>query len=886
MAKIYLLLLVIISTNVFAQKIEQKGWITEINSGKKSLAGTQIDFIGAVTTTSDDDGNFVLNFSEKEFGQSIYMKAIYKKGFEVVNTEELRPSILNKESKLKIVLCPEGYINQKKAEYYKVSVEALTSEYKKKSSELEQKLEETNTNEKQLYSQLEKLRSDFNIAHENADELAEKFARTNFDDVSEIYKEAFKEYRTGNVENAINVLNKTDYNSEFKKIGNELERINNLDSELHERENNYKEQRKELTQNLKLKAELHLLNLEPNVSDSLYYLICRLDTTNYDNHFEYALFLQKYKNFDKAVLLWEKTHELTAFENQKANCFRNIGSLYREMERFDPAENNFKKSIEIRQRFAAEYPESYLPKLASTYSGLASLYAQKGDVTMAIHAFEEAIEIESRVYKEKKSEESAEQFATTLLNLGNFLTEIKEFERAEVALLNSYNLTKVLFEKDKEKYKPILSNTLNILGNHTLQTDESKAEAFYVQAHSYYKELAAKYPAIYQSDVAITSSNIGSFYLARMEFDKAQIYFKQAQNIFIELSGYYPSVYLLKLANVQNNIGNLNTRWKRYGLAKDSYDKSIATYRSISKRFSIEVSNEIAKTLSNKAVSFIEQDLYKDAILSLKESVEIYQSILPENLTGPSTKNLNLETLNNFGIASNNLAISYKNTKDYQNATEAYTQSIEVKGILAKKDPENFTIDLAITEGNLANLYLEQDKYSKGEKLYKSAVSTFKKNCCTSFQDNIAYSTVLNNFGRLKYKTKEYTSSIMLYETSKEILQELPSKYENLLSLNKAIIENNLGDSYFANNNINDARSSYTNALTLSGEYIQKIETSNRALSCFAKAVSCCGDCFYGTNKRFAKKCYKEAIPIWEELFRRTDDQEYLERIEEYRKKI
>jgi len=301
-------------TNIYAQKIEQQGWVTELNSGKKAMAGVEIDFDQAVPTTSDDEGKFVLTFLDKNIGDLILINQIYKKGYELVNLKELQLAKLNGE-KLVVVMCKAGLMNQKRAEYYKISVKFITASYTANLEKLKQQMKKAEISQENFLAQIQDLNQQRQMVMKNAEKLAVKFSRINFDDVSDLYKRAFDQFKKGNIDGAITILEEEDLIGRAKKRIKERNRLQAAMKDLK----NWKQENDSAAVNDMRATQLMIksLPLHSNESliDSLYLYLLKLDSTHIENQFNYAKFLVKTKHHNKArlkyndVLLYSKEND-------------------------------------------------------------------------------------------------------------------------------------------------------------------------------------------------------------------------------------------------------------------------------------------------------------------------------------------------------------------------------------------------------------------------------------------------------------------------------------------------------------------------------------------------------------------------------------------------
>ena len=173
--------------------------VREQNSKKKALSNVQVSFHDAVPITSDNAGKFTLAFSGKKAGDLIFMQEISKKGYELVNEKDLQLLKIASNNRLAedIILAPVGTVEAAKKKYYGISDKALYNAFEKEKKNLQNALTQAKITQKEYANNLNDLFEQLQYQQKAIDELAETFARINFDDVSEEYAQAFEFFEGG-----------------------------------------------------------------------------------------------------------------------------------------------------------------------------------------------------------------------------------------------------------------------------------------------------------------------------------------------------------------------------------------------------------------------------------------------------------------------------------------------------------------------------------------------------------------------------------------------------------------------------------------------------------------------------------------------------------------
>ncbi|MBB3841048.1 ribosomal protein L17 [Runella defluvii] len=211
MRKITVFILLICTNICWAQNNKLNGIVVEQSSGSKPVAEVRISANRANVTLSATDGRFILTFQSLFAGDNIGV-SVQKEGWEVVNEKELQTVIASNYTvrPLKIVLCKAGTINQNRIKYYNVSVNYITKRF-------EEEITKAKQENQHWQEKVQKLEKDKEFLLSQANELAERYSRVNFDDVSAIEKQAFDLYQEGKIKEAIALLESVDSEALIRK---------------------------------------------------------------------------------------------------------------------------------------------------------------------------------------------------------------------------------------------------------------------------------------------------------------------------------------------------------------------------------------------------------------------------------------------------------------------------------------------------------------------------------------------------------------------------------------------------------------------------------------------------------------------------------------------
>ena len=150
---------------------------------------------------SDRSGKFLLEFSGVTSGTPVRL-VVNKPGFEVVNAREVQSVILGRIPAVEILMADAQKLAEAQMKYYKIATDGIAQSYHRKMTALNQenvaladRLARFGAqHEREVSSLMEAidvLTAERNKAMGNAGELAERFASTDLDNASDLFRRAF-----------------------------------------------------------------------------------------------------------------------------------------------------------------------------------------------------------------------------------------------------------------------------------------------------------------------------------------------------------------------------------------------------------------------------------------------------------------------------------------------------------------------------------------------------------------------------------------------------------------------------------------------------------------------------------------------------------------------
>lgn len=136
-----------------------------------------------------------------------------------------------------------------------------------------------------------------------------------------------------------------------------------------------------------------------------------------------------------------------------------------------------------------------------------------------------------------------------------------------------------------------------------------------------------------------------------------------------------------------------------------------------------------------------------------------------------------VRTDNERATLLNNLGLLQKDNESYAEAEAAFKEALEIRRVLAQKNPEAFLPNVATLLNNLGLLLTDNESYAEAEAVFREALEIqrglVQKNPEAHLPDVAA---ILNNLGSLHFAKESYAEAEAAFKESLEIRWELAQK--------------------------------------------------------------------------------------------------------------
>ncbi len=573
------------------------------------------EFDRATPQTTDAIGRFDLVVKGVKEKETITF-SIKKEGLEVVNTDALS-AVAGQRDLVKVYMATRHKIDEYKKQYYNIgktgAEKALEAKNKSLQAERQTLLADKNANKERiaaLETELGLLEAQRSKIDETARELARRYAPINLDDTSPLYQEAFSWFQKGELEKALDVLQKANLAGQAQSILNERSKISAMQLEVMLRDSVEKQRTRDVLSALDLQADLHQTRFEWDSAMFYFEVMLELDSTDYNNTFRFAYFLQKQNQLNRAIALYEKCLSLSKTSVDRGATLNNLGGLYTDFNRMAEAEKALQEALENCRLLSEKNPGDYLPDLAGAYGNLARLYQKLNQYDKAETYIIEAVKIGRNlagVYHPLLGlyNNYYPHLAFSLHNLGVLYSKTGKMQESENALNEALTIRRQLADKNPDAFLPVVAGSLSGLGvlffnNKRMQESEKALN----EALTIRRQLADKNPDAFLPDVAATQISLGNYYTENQKMPEAGKAYNEALSHYRLLANKNPDVFLSYTATVLYNLGGYYRAIQNINESEKALNEALSIFRQLADKNPDAFLSEVAATLNSQGVNY------------------------------------------------------------------------------------------------------------------------------------------------------------------------------------------------------------------------------------------------------------------------------------------
>ncbi|HRZ47789.1 MAG TPA: hypothetical protein P5338_00145 [Bacteroidales bacterium] len=712
-------------------QVTVKGIVTEQNSGNRPLAGVQIKALGSTPELTDQSGQFRLTFGAKKPGDRIVVSEISKKGYEIVNKDVVNNWMIPSaaDAKTKIVMCPEGLIAANTLKYYNISFDGLAMGYNEQIRKCQEEKEKALIDAKTYGEKLKLLSEQFENQQNVLEELAERFARENFDDCSEVHKKAFEAYQAGNINEAIRILETVNSTAEIEKAKKQYAEAEKLKSELEQVQAFSDSVIRQNIRKLLFQADLYASELRFEDAKAAYEAAVNADTTDFQSLFDFVIFLFDQKEFDSAMKWCTSALGIAKTRFERAQALRFLANTQASLLDYENAEKNFNQAIELLTGLVDESPEEYSYILLLALQNISVMHLENQHYADAKQYLTKALQLTEKYNQTPEGELAMKP--TLCGNLGFVYLALTQPDSAEFWLTSAIQELSVTNDTGSISGKNSLAMFLNTLSQvYDAKREFGKSQSMLLQSLAINRDLVRMNPQRFNPEIVIVLNNLAIAYLSSQDFLNADLYAAEAEGILKELVKANPVIYSPALSSVLNTRAAVQSSLMHTEKAEMLQAESVSCMRIMASVNPLVNRDKLAVSLNNLSVTQKELGKYDEALLNSTEAVDIFLDLEKEYPQAYKAKAARcLEVLARLNYVM----------QDFRKSEENYRLSIRKFSECSPEMLQYYLAELPDLHKELISLYVQLDQVPKAVAQTNESINFFRHLAEGNPQDYYAY---------------------------------------------------------------------------------------------------------------------------------------------------
>lgn len=379
---------------------------------------------------SKKGGQFSFAIPGKRQGESYTVTRVQKKGYSLVDKQmKGRRYAYSSSVPLEIVMVSDSQLENDKKRIEDKAYDKAKKNFEQKVAALEKRLNQKIISEQEYRAKYEELSSNYNNYVQLIDQMAERYATTDYKGMSDISRETQEAIENADLERADELINsKGDFDKREQELFDKVqlqEKSEQLSRQLQE------DIEKDFRGLLQDYYNKFAINAAAYRNDSAaYYLerMVRLDTTDVEMLFYTGHFIRSYlADYPRALSYYERAlaHAQDLYgdiSEEAGNITEFIGLTYDELGDYDKSLEWHLKALDIYgQTEGLENLDAAL-----VYTHIARIYSQKGECEKALEYTLKGLEIREKTIEDKNHLD----FSQSYNNLGVIYNQMKDYEKA------------------------------------------------------------------------------------------------------------------------------------------------------------------------------------------------------------------------------------------------------------------------------------------------------------------------------------------------------------------------------------------------------------------------------------------------------------------------
>ena len=599
---------------IILQAQTQQGYVKTLgrpNQKGVALSGVTIRVKGGHNAVlSNQQGVFSMPMPHKKNGDTYQLQQVQKQGYELNEQDVIgRPYAFSDKIPLTITMVNSHQLQADKQRIENKAYEVAEKTYKSRLNALEKQRDANSITIENYREQLQQLQNHFDKYQSLIDDLADHYARVDFDNLDEAERKVNVCIENGELEQADLLLQQLGVYKRVEEINRRLQSGEKL---MEEANQDMALVLKQQDKDAEYLYQLYTIALAKFDNEKARFYIetrAALDTTNVEWQGQAGNYILEYiGDYKKAILYYQLAlrQSLQLYSEDSpwiSTSLTNLGIAHSYLGNYSKALEYLFKALAIEEKkLGKEHPD-----VAHSYYNIATVYHKQNNSKAPIYYL-----LALHYLSEMKSLDQS-LFARILNDLGLSYQDQGDYSQALEYLFKALAIK----EKKLGKEHPNVANSYNNIGiAYSKQGNYEKALEYLFKALAIEeKKLGKEHP-----DVALSYNNIGTLYFHQGNYEKAlEKYFKALAIYEKKLGKEHPDV-----ATSYNNIGVAYSDQGNYDKALEYLFKALA----IKEKKLGKEHPDVAQSYNNIGDVYSKQGNYDKALEYLFKALAICEKVL------------------------------------------------------------------------------------------------------------------------------------------------------------------------------------------------------------------------------------------------------------------
>ena len=554
---------------VFTAGAQQQGMVRSLERPKqpsKGIAGATVSILELKNDlVTDKEGKFSFTIRDKN---SFKVTRVQKKGYTLVDKQLLGRKFSYSSVPIEIVMVSDKQLASDKKLIEDKAYDRAKKTYEARIAELERQLAEKTITEKAYYAEREVAINDYDKYVQLIDEMAERYAMTDYKGLSDINRQIQECIENAELERADSLINsKGDFDQREQELLKKKETTQRIEELYNKSQEDYQYTLNDLARDYYNKYTIFAAIFR---NDSAAYWLERranLDATNIVWQNDAGCFLKDYlANYTLAMEYYQRgLREAIVKDGEQsdwaATFYNNIGLVYYEQGEYDQALEYYNKALEIDEKLLGKDN----PSTATSYNNIGTVYEEQGEYDQVLEYKNKALDIREKVLGEDHPETAISY---------NSIGTVYYYQRDYIQALEYLHKALDIREKVLGENHPETGQSYNNIG---VVYDNLGDYAQALEYHNKALDIRKKVLGEDHPETAISYNNIGGAYYEQGEYTQALGYYNKALEIYEKvLGGNHPETALS-----YNNIGLIYNEQGDYVQALEYYKKALEIHEKV-----------------------------------------------------------------------------------------------------------------------------------------------------------------------------------------------------------------------------------------------------------------------------------------------------------------